>query len=204
MRQPAALIVPRSSALGGTGTEAGQADRESAGGAHERRRLYLCRLCPSGEFRQIVIRNQRNRLGPQGGVYTRIAQNGDFLFSLGHVHARRIPVNSGMTSDLRNPPRERPDDADQTVDADRGGVRMPFSGLSVELATIHDLGVRSAHRNAEPIGKLGGDRACRASSMHMLMRIDVRGLAPDETAKRFELAPDLATDRCEVIRIHDL
>jgi len=35
MRQPAALIDPRSSTLsGGTGTEAEQADEESAGGAH--------------------------------------------------------------------------------------------------------------------------------------------------------------------------
>jgi len=91
-----------------------------------------------------------------------------------------------------------------TGSSDRALERVPVSRLSIELAVIGDLVAEASTRHTESIADRSDDQADRFVPMHMLVRVDMGGIASHQPPEPVELADDLQLDRRRVVLPHNL
>src|SRR5262245_14142001 len=99
-----------------------------------------------------------------------------------------------MASELGRSLRECRQDTDQRFNADRALDRLPVSRLSVELAAIRDPIAETSTGHTESIGDRPDDRSDWFVPMHVLMRVDMRRIAPHQPLEPLELAHGLQLD----------
>src|SRR5216684_22792 len=110
------------------------------------------------------------------------------------IHRIQTLIESGVAAKLGDPERQCRQDPEQGLDANPFGARGAFRGLSIEIAAVMHLRTALPQRDSQPARPFQQHGPHRLMSMHMLMRIKVRGLLSGKASKGVHLMSDLVGD----------
>src|SRR5437762_3306028 len=107
-----------------------------------------------------------------------------------------------MAAELGEGVFERAENGEERLGRDPLRTWLSAVGLAVEVAVVADARVEVAQGNAERLGEPQQGGARRLAAMGVVMRVEVRGVSPDEGAEAVELPDHLLLDSSVVDRVH--
>ena len=132
----------------------------------------------------------------------RAAEATDLDAPLHPVHRVQIVGVAWMAGKLRRTGTQVTEDAQERGLLYTLRARFPILALPIEVAAIRDLCSAVPQRNSEPGGNLASDGPDRRPEVHVLVRIEMRGVCPKQTPEKLELSQRLASNLAEIVHVH--